>query len=103
MVVKGELSVALLSQYGILACAPNSGEGSTEEWMYLALCFSDKIVVIGDNDPEPIMQQTRKLFEKRSQMLHAEGHLPPAQYPDVDDWILAEGELAIQTIKGWLE
>ena len=102
LIVKGELSVALLSQFGILACAPDAGEGATEEWMYLALAFSRKRVVIGDNDPEPIMQQTRLHLAKRALMLHADPKLPPEQYHDVDIWILAEGTGAIETIKGWL-
>lgn len=103
LIVKGELSVALLSQYGVLACAPDAGEGSTEEWMYIALAFSKKRVVVGDNDPEPIMQQTKLLLKKRAVILHAEAKLPPNNYHDVDDWILADGAGAIRTIKGWLE
>jgi hypothetical protein len=103
LIVKGELSVALLSQYGILACAPNAGEGATEEWMYLALVFSRKRVVIGDNDPEPIMKQTRLLLEKRAHMLHADARLPPEQYHDIDDFVNAEPEVAIPMIRDWMK
>ena len=103
VIVKGEMSVALLSQFGILACAPDAGEGATEEWMYLALAFSSKRVVIGDNDPEPIMQQTRLHLAKRATLLHANPKFPPVDYHDVDDWVLAAGAEAIETIKEWLK
>lgn len=101
-IAKAEISAMLLDQYGILACAPTAGEGNSEQEMYLPIAFSERRVVIGDNDPEPIAEKTLAHLRERGALFKASIRLPPAEYHDVDDWVLAEPEIAIPTIKAWL-
>lgn len=101
-VVKGEIAAMVLEQFGILACAPTSGEDNTAEEFKQALSFSKKLVVIGDNDPAP---ETRRKMQaaakKRAEALGAELKFPPDQYKDVDEWVLKE-PAAIFAINSWL-
>jgi hypothetical protein len=50
--------------------------------------------VIGDNDA-PGME----LGQKRAAFLHAELKFPPPAYKDVDQFILADMQLALETLR----
>ena len=101
-VTGAEVRCGQLEQFGILACAPTSGEDNTAEEFKQALSFSKKLVVIGDNDPAP---ETRRKMQaaakKRAEVLGAELKFPPDQYKDVDEWVLKE-PAAIFAINSWL-
>jgi hypothetical protein len=92
----------LLDQYGVLACAPNAGEANNEKEMRLAVAFCRKRIVVGDNDPEPIMRQTLERLRERADFFKAETRMPPREFHDIDDWILADPDAAIFTIKEWM-
>ena len=97
LMVKGEIPVLLLDQYGITACAPTGGEGSwCEDWL-LALEMNSPRIVVGDNDAPG-----RILGEKRASLLRAQLKFPPEQYQDIDKWILADRN-AIEEIRAWLK
>jgi hypothetical protein len=98
LIVKAEIPVMLLDQYGILACAPTGGEGGWREPWRTALALSPNRIVVGDND-EP----GRKLGERRAAFLAADLKFPPEIYKDVDDWVLAEPQNALKTIREWME
>lgn len=95
-IVKAEIPAMLLDQLGFRACAPNAGEASWLEKWKVELALGDPKIVIGDND-EP----GRALGEKRARLFSARLVFPPAEFQDVDKWILAEGERAVQQIKEW--
>jgi DNA primase len=100
LVVKGEIPAMLLHQMGYAACAPTAGEGSykgqTQRWTgALALA---SVIVIGDND-EP----GRVLGKKRSIMFGGMLFFPPEQFKDIDAWILADREHAVESIQRWIE
>jgi len=104
LVVKGEIPVMLLHQYGLLACCPTTGEtrGSMAEWQPV-LAFSDRIVVVTDNDPNPSTRE--KILAKakeRAASLNAELKAPPQDFKDIDEWMLADPS-AISVIRGWLD
>lgn len=98
LVVKGEIPCMLLSQNGILACAPTGGEGGggwRKDWQ-TALALAN-VVVVGDND-EP----GRKFAPLRAASLHGTVRFPPEKYQDIDKWILADQEKAIAEINRWM-
>lgn len=101
LIVKGEIPVMVLDQYGLLACAPTAGEGSDAQEYSPVLGLSAKRVVIGDNDVEGIHEKTSKLAKARADALYAELKFPPPEFKDVDEWILND-IFAIATIKEWL-
>jgi hypothetical protein len=104
-IVKGEIPVMVLSQFGILACAPTGGEGSyyKHDELLRPLAFAKKRIVIGDNDIKPDVREKMQLAtQQRAKIFRAEMYFPPENMKDVDDWILAKPEEAIPIIKGWM-
>jgi hypothetical protein len=95
LIVKGEIPVMLLSQFGILACAPNAGEGAKAAKWFPKLMLSAKRVLVGDND-------AKDKAEMRAIELVAELRFPPEKYKDIDEFILAELD-AVEIVKGWLK
>jgi hypothetical protein len=102
--LKGEIPTMLLAQYGVLACGLTSGESTRIEKWVPVLSFSKRIVVVGDNDLS--LDTDLKMSDKareHAEQLHAVLKFPPVQYKDIDDWVLAEPEVALPIIKSWLE
>jgi hypothetical protein len=95
----------LLSQFGMLACAPTGGEGSYykhEELLY-PLAFAKKRIVIGDNDHDPEVREKMQLAaRRRGEIFRAPVFFPPSPYCGVDDWLLAKPEEALPAIQHWL-
>jgi len=103
LVVKGEIPAMLLDQLGFKACAPTAGEGRSDmsQWAHL-FSFSKKVVVVGDNDPDPKVREKIVAATKiRAEQLHAELRFPAEQWKDIDAWLLAE-PAAIQVVRAWL-
>jgi hypothetical protein len=104
-IVKGEIPVMLLFQFGILAAAPTGGEGSYykhEELVY-PLAFAARRIVIGDNDVDPAVREKMQLAaRRRGEIFRAPVFFPPEPFTGVDDWLLARPEEALPTIKRWL-
>jgi hypothetical protein len=104
-IVKGEIPVMLLSQFGILAAAPTGGEGSYykhEELVY-PLAFAARRIVIGDNDQDPEVKEKMQLAAKRrAEIFRAGVFFPPDPYTGIDDFVLAKPAVAIPLIKSWL-
>jgi hypothetical protein len=104
-IVKGEIPVMLLSQFGILACAPTGGEGSYykhEELLY-PLAFAKTRIVIGDNDADrDVREKIHLATQRRASIFQAKMYLPPDPFTGVDDWLLAKPEEALLAIRGWL-
>jgi hypothetical protein len=106
-IVKGEIAAAVLCQNGILACAPTGGEGSYykhEEHMRV-LAFSPQRIVIGDNDIRPDVRDKMQLAAlKRKEIFKAAGlYFPPDPFVGIDDFVIAEPEVAIPMIQEWLK
>jgi len=97
VMVKGEIPVMLLDQYGIAACAPTGGEGSWEEGWLIALEMNAPRIVVGDNDGPG-----RKLGARRAELLKAKLVFPPERYKDIDEWLLHEPG-GINIIQRWLD
>ena len=105
LVVKGEIPVMLLDQYGLLACATTAGEANANisQWAHLFV-FSPKVVVVTDNDRDPeIKQRIAAWARERADILKAELVAPPEKYKDIDEAILAEPEVMLPMIRGWLD
>jgi hypothetical protein len=98
LIVKGEIPCMLLDQLGFLACAPTGGEGGWQEEWRTALALSKKRIIVGDNDRPGV-----ELGQKRAAFLHAELKFPPPAYKDIDQFILGDRVLALETIQRWLE
>lgn len=102
LIVKGEIPVMLLSQNGILACAPTAGENSLGEEYAPVLGLSAKRIVVGDNDPVPeVRLKMQSAALDRANALHAILQFPPVEYKDIDEWI-CKNVFAIGDIKEWL-
>jgi len=105
-IVKGEIPVMVLSQFAILACAPTGGEGSYykhEELLY-PLAFAAKRIVIGDNDQDPEVREKMQLAaRRRGEIFRSPVFFPPEPYTGIDDFVLAEPEVAVPLIKSWME
>ena len=96
----------VLSQHGILACAPTGGEGAyyTHEELLMPLAFSARRVVVGDNDERPDVRETMvAAARRRAEIFKAEMRLPPDPYVGIDDWVIAQPHIAIPIIKSWME
>ena len=103
LIVKGEIPVMLLSQNGILSCAPTAGEGSLATEYAPVLGLSKKRVVVGDNDPDPeVRTRMQERARARANALHAELQFPPEGYKDIDEWIL-DDFFSLGIIEEWLE
>lgn len=103
LVVKGEIPAMLLDQHGFKACCPTAGEGTWDMKDFKPLfAFSDRVVVVGDNDRDP---ETRTKMQERAaqraQSLGAILRFPPAEFKDIDDWVLADKD-ALKVIARWL-
>lgn len=106
VIVKGEIAAAVLCQNGILACAPTGGEGSyyKHEELLRALAFSRKRVVVGDNDIRPdVREKMAQAAIRRKEIFRADLHFPPDPYVGIDDFLIAEPEVAIPMIQAWLK
>ncbi len=102
LVLKGEIPVMLMHQFGILACAITGGESAfIEPWLPL-FAYSRRIVVVGDNDEDP---ETRAKMvakaEHRAQALRADLKFPPEGVKDIDEWVLKD-RAAIGVIRSWI-
>ena len=99
-VLKGEIPAMLLHQLRYKACAPIGGEGGykgqVQRWN-TALALAS-VVVVGEND-EP----GRVLGKKRSILFGGKLVFPPNQYKDIDAWILADRDHALDVIQQWNE
>lgn len=98
LIVKAEIPCMLLDQCGFLACAPSAGEGGWQEEWRTALALSAKRIVVGDNDAPGV-----ELGQKRAAFLAAELKFPPPAFKDVDQWVLADKDPALETIRRWME
>jgi hypothetical protein len=104
-IVKGEIPVMVLSQFGILACAPTGGEGSyyKHEELLLPLAFASRRIVIGDNDRDPEVREKMQLAaRRRGEIFRAPVFFPPEPFAGVDDWLLAKPGEALPAIRRWL-
>jgi hypothetical protein len=102
LIVKGEIPVMLLDQYGILACAPTAGEGSVAEEYAPVLGLAAKRIVVGDNDDDAeVRLKMQEAALDRANAMHAILQFPPMEFKDIDQWIMSD-IFAIGTIKGWL-
>ena len=106
LVVKSEIPCMLLHQYGIKVCAPTVSENIWADagtW-YVQLSLSPKRILVADNDPsEDVRAKIMKYAKLRADLLHAELRTPPEQFKDIDDWVRAEPDTAIPTIKEWMK
>ncbi len=102
LIVKGEIPVMLLSQLNILSCAPTGGEASAAADYLPVLSFSEKRIVVGDNDLDPDVRKRMQAFaEERASSLRAGLKYPPPGYKDIDEWITKD-ENAVSEIRDWL-
>ncbi len=106
-IVKGEIAVMTLAQAGILACAPTGGEGSyrNHEEFLRPLAFARKRIVIGDHDKDPgVRKKMVAAAERRKEIFRAAAlYFPPDPFVGIDDWVNAQPDIAIPTIKSWME
>jgi len=103
LIVNGEIAAMILDQAGFLACAHTGGEHADFSAYVEKLIFAEKIVIVADNDPAPTTAEkiSKKAFS-RAGLLHADVRRPPAGVKDVDQWILASGQAAVEEIRSWL-
>jgi hypothetical protein len=103
LIVKAEIPVMLLYQYGIHACGPSGSENVNRAELFKPLAWAVKRVVVKDNDRNPeVRAKMDEYAAARAKAFHAELKAPPGDVKDIDEWILRNGEEAIGTIKGWL-
>jgi hypothetical protein len=104
LIVKAEIPAMLLAQHGIHTCAPSGSENVNQAELFKPMAWAVKRVVVKDNDPDPKTRAEMDRFARvRAKAFQAELKAPPEQYKDVDDWILADTENALETIRGWLK
>lgn len=102
LIVKGEIPVMLLSQNGILSCAPTAGEASPAIEYAPLLGLAAKRVVVGDNDPDPVIRLRMQEFAlDRANALSAILTFPPKGFKDIDEWLMND-VFAVDSIKEWL-
>jgi hypothetical protein len=101
--LKGEIPYLYFRQRGYACVAPTCGEGSRiDEWA-LRLKHASKIVVVGDNDPNPDVDRKMKAFaQQRAELLGGILRFPPLWYKDIDEWCQADRS-AFTVIDSWLE
>jgi hypothetical protein len=101
LILKGEIAVMLLDQLGFNACCLTGGEGAkVEAWRHY-LAFATRRVLVGDNDLNPeTRRRMQAIARKRAEQWEAELRFPPAQYKDIDDWILKDSS-AVDVIHSW--
>lgn len=103
LVLKGEIPVMLLDQFGFAACCPTAGEGAWDMAAFKPLfAFSERVVVVGDNDRDSgVRERMQARAAQRAQSLGAVLKFPPEEYKDIDEWIISDPD-AIRTVKKWL-
>jgi len=102
VIVKGEIPKMVLWQRGITAAAaPTAGEGQVDDSWGVWTRYSSNAIVIGDNDPEAVMEKLSDAYAKRCSVFGAKLYLPPPQHKDVDDWILGD-PTAMDQIRKWM-
>jgi len=102
VIAKGEISTMNLWQRGIQhVAAPNCGEGMVDLKWGVWTNWSERAIIIGDNDPEEIKSKLSKAYAKRCETFRAKLYFPPNKYHDVDNWLLDDPG-AINEIQGWL-
>jgi DNA primase len=102
-IVKGEIAAMYLWQLGFKACAPTGGEGSYVQEFLQALAFS-KNIIIGDNDRDPkVREKMVNYARQRAVLFTAELKFPPEKYKDIDEFLLAEPEKGLETLKSWID
>jgi DNA primase len=92
-IVKGEIPAMLLSQEGFKAVAPTGGEGSWDERWKLDLGLA-RLTLIGDND-----EFGKQAGYERSLGFGAALAFPPSEFKDVDMYMLARPEEAMEWLK----
>jgi hypothetical protein len=104
LIVKAEIPAMLLLQHGIHACGPSGSENVNRKELFQAMAWAVKRVVVKDNDPDPKVRAKMDRFaQARAEAFQAELKAPPQIYKDIDEFVLAEGERALETIRGWLK
>ena len=101
--LKGEIPYLYFRQRGYACVSPICGEGSRiDEWT-LRLKSASKIVVVGDNDPNPDVDQKMKAFaQQRAELLNGILQFPPLWYKDIDEWCQVD-QNSFTVIDSWLE
>jgi hypothetical protein len=101
--LKGEIPYLYFRQRGYACVAPTSGESSRiDEWV-LKLRHASKIVIVGDNDPNPEVDRKMKAFaQQRAELLGGILRFPPLWYKDIDEWCQVDRN-AFTVIDSWLE
>jgi len=103
LIVKAEIPAMLLLQHGIHACAPSGSENVNREEFFRPMAWAVKRVVVKDNDPDPETRAKMDWFAgQRARAFQAELQAPPEEYKDIDEYVLAEGQVALERIRSWL-
>jgi hypothetical protein len=104
LIVKAEIPAMLLLQHGIHTCAPSGSENVNKGDLFHAMAWAVKRVVVKDNDPNPQVRDKMDRYARaRAEAFKAELQAPPEGFKDIDAWVLADTENALQTIKGWMQ
>jgi hypothetical protein len=104
LIVKAEIPAMLLLQNGIHTCAPSGSENVNREELFQAMAWAVKRVVVKDNDRDPkVRAKMDRYAQARAEAFKAELQAPPEEYKDIDEFVLAEGERALEMIRGWLK
>jgi hypothetical protein len=94
----------LLLQHGIHTCAPSGSENVNRADLFQAMAWAVKRVVVKDNDPNSeVRAKMDRYAQARAEAFKAELKAPPEEYKDIDEFVLAEGERALEMIRGWLK
>lgn len=103
LIVKAEIPAMLLTQNGINTCAPSGSENVIREELFRPVAWAVRRVVVKDNDPDPeVRVKMDKWARTRANAFKAELQAPPDDVKDIDEWVLRDGEKALDTIRGWL-
>jgi hypothetical protein len=103
LIVKAEIPAMLLMQHGIHACAPSGSENVIRKELFSAMAWATKRVVVKDNDSDARVREKMDVYAaRRAKVFQAELKAPPEQYKDIDEFVLAEKERALEMIQGWL-
>jgi hypothetical protein len=103
LIVKAEIPAMLLLQHGIHACAPSGSENVNRGELFQAMAWAVKRIVVKDNDEDHGVRKKMDIYAgERAKAFQAGLKAPPDGMKDIDQWVLAEGERALETIRGWL-
>ncbi len=104
LIVKAEIPAMLLKQHGFKACAPTGGESSSEAELFSFMAWTSRRIVVKDNDRDPEVRRKMDIAAaRRAEVFRAELKAPPEEFKDIDEWILADAEYALRTIRRWVE